>query len=55
MVHGLEDYSRALESVGLLIERIREPAASDEAVASSASYLRWERVPLFLQIRAVKD
>jgi SAM-dependent methyltransferase len=52
--YGLEDYSRALESAGLLIERIREPAATDEAVASRASYLRWQRVPLFLQIRAVK-
>jgi SAM-dependent methyltransferase len=52
--YALQDYARALESAGLLIERIREPVATDEAVASRASYLRWQRVPMFLQIRAVK-
>ena len=52
--YALEDYSRALESAGFLIERIREPASTDEAVASRSSYLRWQRVPMFLQIRAVK-
>jgi SAM-dependent methyltransferase len=52
--YSLEDYSGALESAGLLIERIGEPGATDEAVASRASYLRWRRVPMFLHIRAVK-
>jgi SAM-dependent methyltransferase len=52
--YALGAYSRALESAGLLIELIREPGATDEAVASRASYLRWQRVPMFLQIRAVK-
>jgi SAM-dependent methyltransferase len=52
--YSLEDYSRALESAGLLVERLREPAATDEAVTSRASYLRWRRVPMFLQFRALK-
>ena len=41
----LESYSRALESAGLLIEAIREPGAPDG---------RWQRIPLSLQLRAVK-
>ena len=41
----LESYSRALESAGLLIEAIREPKAPDG---------RWQRIPLSLQLRAVK-
>jgi SAM-dependent methyltransferase len=52
--YPLEDYSRALDPAGLMIERIREPAATEEAVASRSSYLRWKRVPMFLQFRAVK-
>jgi SAM-dependent methyltransferase len=52
--YPIEDYSRALESAGLLIECIREPAATHEAVASRASYMGWQRVPMFLQIRAFK-
>jgi hypothetical protein len=42
---GLTLDSRALESAGLLIEAIREPRASDG---------RWQRIPLSLQLRAVK-
>jgi SAM-dependent methyltransferase len=41
----LESYGRALESAGLLIEAIREPGAPDG---------RWQRIPLSLQLRAVK-
>ena len=41
----VESYSRALESAGLLIEAIREPGAPDG---------RWQRIPLSLQLRAVK-
>jgi len=41
----LESYSRALEGAGLLIEAIREPRAPDG---------RWQRIPLSLQLRAVK-
>jgi hypothetical protein len=41
----LESYSRALEAAGLLTEAIREPRAAAG---------RWQRIPLILQLRAVK-
>jgi len=46
--HPLEDYARALEGAGFLIERVREPAAPPEAVAARVGYRRWQRVPMFL-------
>ena len=46
--YPLEDYARALEDAGFLIERIREPVAMEEEDPRHA------RVPLFLQLRAVK-
>jgi SAM-dependent methyltransferase len=53
--YPLEEYTRALEEAGFLIERVREPAASAESLAKHGpSDIRWQRVPLFLQIRAVK-
>ena len=53
-MYALEDYCRALESAGFLVERVREPAASEDAVDKQPGYRRWQRVPLFLQLRAVK-
>lgn len=51
--YTLEDYARALEGAGFLVERVREPLPSAEA--STRRDLRaWTRVPLFLSIRAVK-
>lgn len=45
----LEDYFRAMESAGLLVDRLREiPDTSDNEGAA-----RWRRVPLFLNLRAV--
>jgi SAM-dependent methyltransferase len=44
----------ALEAAGLVIERLREPAASPAAVAHRPSYQRWQRLPAFLHLRAVK-
>ena len=52
--YALEDYARALEEAGFLIERLREPAASPAAVAHLASYRRWQRLPMFLHLRAAK-
>lgn len=52
--HPLEDYARALEDAGFLIERVREPAAPPELVATRESYRRWQRVPMFLHLRAIK-
>jgi SAM-dependent methyltransferase len=46
-IYPLEDYARALEDAGLLVERLREPAhrGGDE---------RKRRIPQFLWLRAVK-
>jgi hypothetical protein len=53
--YPMEDYARALEEAGFVIERMREPKASEEAVAAGGeAELRWRRVPLFLQILARK-
>jgi SAM-dependent methyltransferase len=52
--YALEDYARALEWAGLSVDRLREPGATDRAVASRASYRRWQRMPMFLQMRALK-
>ena len=50
----LEDYFRALEDAGLLVERLREIPDSTDAPAQE-SFLRWRRVPLFLHLRARKS
>jgi SAM-dependent methyltransferase len=47
--YTLEDYARALESTGFVIERVREPVPS-----GTTQPTLWQRVPLFLMIRAVK-
>jgi SAM-dependent methyltransferase len=52
--YSLEGYARALEDAGLVIERLREPAAPDAALAARPGYERWQRVPNFLHFRAVK-
>ena len=46
--HSFEDYSRALESAGLVIEAVREPPGGPEQDD------RWRRVPMFLMLRALK-
>ena len=48
----LEDYFQALERAGLLVERLRDIAESSASPTDSAR--RWQRVPLFLHLRAVK-
>jgi SAM-dependent methyltransferase len=53
--YPMEDYARALEEAGFVIERMREPRASEEAVtAGGDAGLRWRRVPVFLQVLARK-
>jgi len=52
--YALEEYTGALEAAGFLIERLREPAAPPEVAAARESYRRWQRVPMFLHVRAVK-
>jgi SAM-dependent methyltransferase len=51
----LEAYSRALEDAGLLIEAIRETRAADALVATAPRERRWQRIPMFLHLRAVKS
>jgi SAM-dependent methyltransferase len=50
----LESYVRALEAGGLLIEAIREVRPPPRAVAPDPAARRWQRIPLFLHLRAVK-
>lgn len=49
----LEDYVRALSNAGFLVEDLREPAVPAD-VSASESARRWQRVPLFLHIRALR-
>jgi SAM-dependent methyltransferase len=49
----LEAYFRALEETGFLVEAVREPRVPDSALRSERSE-RWQRVPLFLHVRAVR-
>jgi len=53
-VYPLEEYALALESAGLAIEALREPAAADTEVARDPAAHRWQRVPNFLMARALK-
>jgi SAM-dependent methyltransferase len=48
--YSLEDYAVALERASLMIEAIREPRPKP----GSARYERWQRVPMFLLLRARK-
>ena len=48
--YSLEDYATALEGAGLRIEAMREPRPS----GAPERFLQWQRVPLFLSVRAVK-
>lgn len=47
----LEAYFLALEQAGFLVEALREPSIPDHAVATGRGR-RWQRVPLFLHLRA---
>lgn len=49
----LQDYVAACADAGLVVERLREPGVPDEALRSSRDR-RWQRLPLFLHIRAVR-
>jgi SAM-dependent methyltransferase len=49
----LQAYTEALSEAGFLIERLREPAIPTGAFAKPRDR-RWQRLPLFLHIRAVK-
>lgn len=48
--YSLEDYAVAFEQAGLAIETMREPRPA----GAPAGYGRWDRVPMFLLLRARK-
>src|SRR5262245_61927464 len=48
---SLESYFLELEAAGLLVETLREPQVPDHAVKSDRGR-RWQRLPLFLHLRA---
>jgi hypothetical protein len=49
---ALEDYSRALEEAGLLIEALREPPLPAEEVEREPAEERWRRLPSLPMLRA---
>ena len=49
----LQTYTEALAGAGLLIERLREPAVPEHAIHKPRAR-RWQRLPLFLHVRALK-
>ena len=53
-VYRLEDYSRALEDAGLVIEAVREPPLPQEAVAADPLNAGWAHLPLFIMFRALR-
>lgn len=50
----LESYARALEASGLLIEAIREVKPPEDPAGRDPAARRWQRIPLFLHLRAIK-
>jgi SAM-dependent methyltransferase len=50
----IEAYTRALEAAGLLTQALREVRAPEGSVASDPAARRWQRIPIFLHLRAVK-
>lgn len=54
MAHPLEDYARALEAAGLVIEALREPPATGMLGSrpERGNWTRWRRIPNFLMWRA---
>lgn len=50
----IEAYTDMLASAGFVIERLREPAFPEHAVTRSSNR-RWQRIPLFLHIRALRS
>jgi SAM-dependent methyltransferase len=52
--HPLEAYFEALAAAGFLVERLREHAVPDAAIGRPRQR-RWQRLPLFLHIRALRS
>jgi SAM-dependent methyltransferase len=52
--YPLEDYFRALEEAGLLVEALREPPIPESEVARDPGKQRWRRIPNFFCLRALR-
>ena len=52
--YPLEEYARALEDAGFLVEALREPPAPESEARADPSAERWRRVPNFLCFRAYR-
>jgi SAM-dependent methyltransferase len=50
----LEAYFRALEKAGFVVEVLTEPTVDEGSLAGHADRARWQRLPLFLDLRARK-
>ncbi|MBA2740766.1 MAG: class I SAM-dependent methyltransferase [Actinobacteria bacterium] len=50
----LQAYCEAIADAGLVIERLREPALPEHAITRPHSR-RWQRLPLFLHLRGLKQ
>jgi ubiquinone/menaquinone biosynthesis C-methylase UbiE len=48
--HTLEEYVSVLASAGFVIDALREPRPE----SSTGRYARWHRLPMFLNLRAIK-
>jgi SAM-dependent methyltransferase len=51
--YTLEDYVRAFDAAGFVVDRVREPRPSEEDVAARPSLAKWRQIPLFLMMRGV--
>jgi hypothetical protein len=51
----LEAYIQALAAAGLLTETIREVRPPAQLIAQDPAAGRWQRIPLFLHLRAIKQ
>lgn len=50
----LEAYTRALEQEGFLLETLREPRPAKHQIVRYPESARWQRIPCFVHIRAIK-
>jgi SAM-dependent methyltransferase len=50
----LETYVEALAAGGFVVERLREPAVPEDSI-SRPRQRRWQRLPLFLHLRAIRS
>jgi SAM-dependent methyltransferase len=52
--YPLEDYFHALEAAGFLVEALRESRAPEAATRRDPTAERWQRIPNFLYLRALR-